>query len=133
MTGRRNIMPALELLATRWPNTFNLYQYRRWPLKIGIDLEIVAALDGAIPTADLKLALRIYTSNKIYRRRLVAGAVRIDLSGEPTGVVTPEQVPPPPKPRLSPSKVVTPPKPTRLGFAGLKAAAEARRRKAAAS
>jgi sRNA-binding protein len=32
-------------------------------------------------------ALRVYTANKVYRSRLVAGVARIGLDGEPAGVV----------------------------------------------
>ncbi len=38
--------------------------------------------------------MRSYVGNEIYRERLVVGAVRVDLDGQPAGVVTAEQTPP---------------------------------------
>jgi ProP effector len=94
-TSRRNVMPILELLAERFPACFSVYENRRRPLAVGIHAEILVALDGALAAADLGLALRVYTSNAVYRSKLRAGAVRIGLDGEPAGVVTPEQQVPP--------------------------------------
>jgi sRNA-binding protein len=72
--------------------------------------------------ADLGLALKLYTSNKIYRSRLIAGAARIGLDGEPAGVVAPEQVP-------QPRKTAPPPcsAPKRLSLADLRIPARARK------
>ena len=66
------------------------FEQRRRPLKIGIHRDVLAALE--VPEKDLARALRIYTANAIYRRRLHVGATRIDLNGSPAGVVTPDQV-----------------------------------------
>jgi ProP effector len=94
MSRRRpdaEIAACLQLLAETFPRCFAVYEVRRRPIKIGIHSEILAALDGAITAAELGRALRVYTCNKIYRQRLRPGAVRIDLSGEPCGVVTTDQ------------------------------------------
>ena len=136
-TGRRrDVMPTLELLAERFPACFSVYENRRRPLKIGIHLDILAALDGAVTPDELALALRCYVANRIYRSRLIAGAERIGLDGTPVGTVTPDQVPPKVERKTQPAikqKVQEPPKPAppkRLSFADLRAAAA--RRKAAA-
>lgn len=81
---------ALDLLCETFPKAFAHYQMRRRPLKIGIHLDILAALGGAVTEAELSVALRCYTVNKVYCSRLRAGATRFDLAGEPAGVVSPE-------------------------------------------
>jgi ProP effector len=88
MTEPRPVTAILELLVARWPRAFSIYEARRRPLKIGVHLDILAALDGAVTPDDLERASRVYTANKVYRARCVAGAVRIGLDGEPAGVVT---------------------------------------------
>jgi ProP effector len=88
---RTDANDVIDLLAERFPACFARYEARRKPLKVGIKADILAALGGAITERELSIALRIYTSNEVYRRRLVEGAARIDLKGEPAGAVTPEQ------------------------------------------
>jgi sRNA-binding protein len=39
-----------------------------------------------------RISPALYVSNRIYRDRLRVGATRIDLDGNPAGVVTPDQV-----------------------------------------
>jgi ProP effector len=134
----KNIQAVLELLAETWPAVFSIYEDRRYPLKIGIRDEILAALDGAITAPELSLALRCYVANKVYRSRLTAGAVRIGLDGQPAGIVKPEQIPPPPPSPspspLPPAPAPAPPSPSpspspppRLSLADLRAAAARRR------
>jgi len=121
------------LLAECWPLAFSIYENRRRPLKIGIHLDIAATLDGAVTPAELALALRCYCANKVYRSRLIAGAVRIGLDGAPAGIVTEKeatQTPTTPASKI-PSKAPTIPAPKRLSLADLQAAA--RERKAAVS
>jgi ProQ/FINO family len=65
--------------------------------------EVYAALAGVVSRRKLHRALTAYTNDPVYREQLKPGTARIDLSGEPAGVVTPEQVPPPPKPKPTPS------------------------------
>ena len=132
----RNIQAVVELLTEKWPTVFSVYENRRRPLKIGIHHEILAALDGAVTPAELSLALRYYVCNRVYRSRLVAGAVRIGLDGTPAGVVTPEQIPAAPAPALPsppapapvpPSPAPPPSPPRRLSLADLREAAARRR------
>ena len=120
----------LELLREQFPKCFVRYPHPRQPLKIGIHKDVYAALAGVISRRKLHRALTAYTNDPAYREQLKPGAVRIDLSGEPAGVVTPEQVPPPPKPKAmhgshSPATVSSG---KRLSLADLKAAGAARRR-----
>ena len=143
---RAAVYAALDLLCETFPACFQRYERRRRPLKIGIHVDILAALDGVITPQELGLALAIYVGNKVYRSGLVAGAVRIDLNGQPCGAVTIEQaapVPPhspraprraaPAAPPVTP-EVEAPAAPNgRLSLAGLRAAARARREAGSAS
>jgi ProP effector len=88
------IAACLELLAETFPRCFAVHEARRRPIKVGISNDILAAFDGTVTAAELGRALRVYTGNKVYRQRLRPGAVRIDLNGEPCGVVTADQASP---------------------------------------
>jgi len=83
--AKADINAVIELLAERWPKAFSIYEARRRPLKIGIRDDILAALDGALTPVELGRALRVYTSNRVYRSRLVAGTARFNLEGDPLG------------------------------------------------
>ena len=50
----------------------------------------LAALDGAISAGKVSAALRSYVSSPEYQRRLVHGAWRVDLNGNPVGIVSQE-------------------------------------------
>jgi ProP effector len=120
----------LELLREQFPKCFVRYPHPRQPLKIGIHKDVYAALASVVSRRQLHRALAAYTNDPAYREQLKAGAVRIDLSGEPAGVVTPEQVSPPPKPKAphgSHSPAPTASSPKRLSLADLKTAGAARR------
>jgi ProP effector len=121
---RDQVAAVIELLAKIWPACFSIYEKRRKPLKVGIRLDILAGLDGAITPKELKRALRWYVSNEFYRARVVVGAERVGLDGEPAGPVTPEQS----ANRQAPASAVPkPPPPPRITLADLRAAARARR------
>jgi ProP effector len=83
-------MAVLDLLCEQFPKAFVRYEARRRPLKIGIHLDLMGVLDGAVSAAELKRALRIYTNNKVYRSKLRAGAQRFDLAGQAAGIVSAE-------------------------------------------
>jgi sRNA-binding protein len=81
---------VIALLAERWP-VFALYQHRRQPLKLGIHIDILTALDGVITPAELRLGLTFYCSNPVYLQRLRAGAARVGLDGGVSGYVTADE------------------------------------------
>jgi ProP effector len=81
---------VLDLLCELFPKAFVRHEARRRPLKIGIRDDLLAALDGAVTPAELSRALGFYCGNKVYRSRLHVGATRIDLSGQPSGIVSQE-------------------------------------------
>jgi sRNA-binding protein len=119
---------TLELLRKKFPNCFARRPQPPRPLKIGIHRDARAALAGTVSVRALRRALTAYVNDPAYRAQLKPGAVRIDLSGQPAGVVTPEQIPPPPKPKAPPHGSHSPTSnPKRLSLADLKAAAVARR------
>jgi ProP effector len=76
-------------LAEQFPKCFVLYAPRRRPLKVGIFHDLVVA--GAGAEADLRSALRYYSSCLDYLRRCTAGADRINLEGLAAGAVTADE------------------------------------------
>jgi ProQ/FINO family len=42
---------VILLLAERWPAAFKVHEGRRKPLKVGIHLDVMAAIDGAVTAA----------------------------------------------------------------------------------
>jgi hypothetical protein len=59
-------------------------------LKVGIDKDILAA-DPELNPEIVKLVLRIYVTHETYREVMIEGAGRVDLDGNPAGVVTKSQ------------------------------------------
>ena len=82
------VAAVILLLAERWPAAFAIHEKRRRPLKIGIHLEIISALDGAITRVELSRALGCYVANDVYLSRLRVGAKRLGLDGAAAGEVT---------------------------------------------
>ena len=73
----------------RFPKCFAMWQERRLPLKSGIHKDIIAILGDQLEIKRLKQALNLYTVNIVYLNRAKKiGATRIDLDGNPCGVVT---------------------------------------------
>lgn len=60
------------------------------PLKIGIHDDLVALLPEVSPKS-VSLFLRLYTVQRRYQLAIKEGAQRLDLSGQPAGVVTTEE------------------------------------------
>ena len=82
------VAAVIALLAERWPATFSIREARRKPLKVGIHLDVMAAIDGAITRAELSRALGCYVANTVYLARLRVGAKRLGLDGAAAGEVT---------------------------------------------
>jgi hypothetical protein len=79
---------TLEMLAERWPTVFPHHEARRRPLKIDIFDDIIRELGDTIHQHELRIALRVYTTNLVYLSRLTAGAPRYGLDGEVAGEVS---------------------------------------------
>jgi len=122
----------LELLCKRFPRTFARDPAERPPLKRGIDHDLVVRLEGCSRTA-LKRALGGYTACPEYRAKLIEGAARIDLDGNPAGVVTASEAayalaPKPAKTKPTPATPpASPPKPKRMSLDDLRRAARQRK------
>jgi ProP effector len=79
---------VLALLAEKWPACFQIFEQRRRPIKVGIHLDILAALGGVVTSAEVKSALRLYAGNLGYPLACREGVERVDLNGAPAGTVT---------------------------------------------
>jgi ProP effector len=88
MKPQADVYPTIDLLAATWPRCFSAPLSGRRPLKVGIGKEITAAAEGAITPEELDAALRLYTTQKGYLQKLREGAHRVDLDGNPAGMVT---------------------------------------------
>jgi ProP effector len=90
MTKQKYLEAAatITLLQERFPKTFFVREVKRKPLKISIDRDIVALLNGAMSAHELTNALRFYVSAPGYLTALRPNAVRVDLAGEPAGIVS---------------------------------------------
>ena len=86
--ARKQIDAAIELLCARFPACFVMLQYRRRPLKVGINADLVAALGEEVDRRLLGAALRDYTRNLHYRLAQKPGVARINLDGKPVGEVS---------------------------------------------
>jgi hypothetical protein len=92
MTNKPN--PAhdtIVALAELFPQCFAVFEQHRQPLKVGIHLDLLAKLNGAITSKECANALRLYCSNGFYLRQCIEGAPRVDLNGEVAGHVTAEE------------------------------------------
>lgn len=81
---------VIAQLVRRFPNCFAKLPRDRRPLQNGIEFSITA-LAPEIPECEVTAALSDYTSHRSYLRKLVEGAERIDLHGDPSGVVSREE------------------------------------------
>ena len=86
-----SIDEVLALLYARFPKTFIAHQVRRRPLKIGISHDLAAVLGDSVERKHLGKALAYYTGNPGYLRAQQAGAERIDLDGNPVGIVAEDE------------------------------------------
>src|SRR5262249_8236614 len=108
---------TLAILCERFPACFApAKQGHRWPLKIGINKDIVAAAPGLSPV-EIGRALAFYCNGRSYRQSMVAGRARIDLTGAQAGVVTEDEAAYAlqllPKRRIKQTRPVQPPAPAR--------------------
>ena len=83
---------VLPALMAAYPAGFDWEQPR--PLKIGIHKDLLAAGFGGagVKPAEIHRALVRYCHRPLYRKALRAGAIRVDLQGQPAGVVTAAEV-----------------------------------------
>jgi ProP effector len=82
---------VIALLAERWPRCFFVYEKRRKPLKIGVHLDVMAALGDTVSRTQLGIGLRYYVGNHCYLKACREGADRIGLDGQPSGKVSADE------------------------------------------
>ncbi|MFP5518075.1 MAG: ProQ/FINO family protein [Alphaproteobacteria bacterium] len=98
-TKRRTGLRAdRRALAHNFPACFNPPKSRtpKHPLKVGITADIIArgvTGEDGLPLSRNRIerAVRDYCLGTKYRAALVAGAIRVDLDGNPAGIVSPDQ------------------------------------------
>jgi ProP effector len=78
------------MLTARFPQAFPLDACLIRPLKIGIHLDILAAIPEADPLL-LRRVLSRWCNRPVYLWTLAHGGARVDLHGQPAGEVTKEQ------------------------------------------
>jgi ProP effector len=91
----QTVAAVLQLLAEKWPACFQIFEPRRRPIKVGIHLDILAALGGDVTSAEVKSALRLYTGNLGYLLACREGVERVDLNGAPARLLQPKRPMPP--------------------------------------
>lgn len=84
---------VISFLAERFPHCFSAEGEAR-PLKIGIFQDLVERVQGEmnLSKTQLRSALRLYTSSWRYLYGIKAGATRVDLDGNPCGVLDQQHV-----------------------------------------
>jgi len=84
---------VIAFLAERFPLCFSAEGEAR-PLKIGIFQDLVARVEGelSLSKTQLRSALRLYTSSWRYLHGIKAGAIRVDLDGNPCGELDEQHV-----------------------------------------
>jgi sRNA-binding protein len=81
----------IGVLANFCPQTFQVYERRRRPLKLGNRHDIEVAAAGAITAHEIEIALRSYCRNTGYLSACREGVARIGLDGKPAGHVTADE------------------------------------------
>ena len=88
MSQQRPTRKLLTILQRRWPQCFAWQNPGYRPLKIGIHEDILATPDLGLSKLEVRRCLTNLTNKVCYLRRFEVGAARIDLDGNPAGVVT---------------------------------------------
>ena len=86
--SKNQIDETIAVLCREFPKCFVMFERRRRPLKLGIHLDIIAALGERIDRRLLRQALRFYTGNIHYGASQKPGVPRIDLYGNACGAVS---------------------------------------------
>ena len=85
------VVLTIGKLQKRFPKAFPKNPSPKVPLKIGIFQDLLAhATELALSEAELRAAIKIWCRGSRYWTSMVEGAIRVDLSGEEAGRVSPE-------------------------------------------
>ncbi|CAN7745374.1 ProQ/FinO family protein [Caballeronia sp. LjRoot34] len=85
------VVLTIGKLQKRFPKAFPKNPSPKVPLKIGIFEDLLAhAAELALTETELRAAIKIWCRGSRYWTSMVEGAIRVDLSGEEAGRVSPE-------------------------------------------
>jgi ProP effector len=85
------VVLTIGKLQKRFPKAFPKNPSPKVPLKIGIFEDLLAhATEMALTETELRAAIKIWCRGSRYWTAMVEGAIRVDLSGEEAGRVSPE-------------------------------------------
>jgi ProP effector len=85
------VVLTIGKLQKRFPKAFPKNPSPKVPLKIGIFEDLLAhATEMALSETELRAAIKIWCRGSRYWTAMVEGAIRVDLSGEEAGRVSPE-------------------------------------------
>lgn len=80
-------IPTRRELRRRFPNCFQPYGCTKFPLKIGIDADLAERAPDIGPWSRT-CAIQNYVGEEAYLAAMIEGAARLDLDGNPAGIVT---------------------------------------------
>lgn len=96
--GKRQTTPVDPVVITigqlqkRFPKAFPKNPLPKVPLKLGISKDLAAQAESlALSEAELLEAIKVWCQGNRYWSSMTKDAARVNLAGEPEGVVTPEQ------------------------------------------
>jgi ProP effector len=93
-----DVSALLKRLCREYPHCFRPESLEPVPLKHAIHWDLLDALYPDVLPLVLRDALEIYTGRASYQACLKVGAERVDLKGEPAGIVETQRPPRPTKP-----------------------------------
>jgi hypothetical protein len=87
---QRNTWEGRRWLHKTFPKCFAGLGKPKWPIKIGTSGDIFARYGycGSRFSSSVRFGLQDYTTGKSYLAAMIVGAVRLDLDGNPAGIVT---------------------------------------------
>ncbi len=86
------LVAIIGLLQKNFPLAFPKKPAPKVPLKIGIHHDLVAHAEQlGLSAVDIRAALKKWCQGKRYRECMVAGAARVDLQGQESGLVSKEE------------------------------------------
>ena len=86
------LVSIIGLLQKNFPLAFPKKPAPKVPLKIGIHHVLVAHAEQlGLSAVDIRAALKKWCQGKRYRECMVAGAARVDLQGQESGIVSKEE------------------------------------------
>jgi len=86
------VVITIGQLQKRFPLAFPKNPAPKLPLKLGISKDLIAQAETlALSEADLLEAIKVWCQGSRYWAAMTKGAARVNLEGQPEGIVTPEQ------------------------------------------